>query len=576
MRFIIFVAILLSSCFIHAQTIYIPYREGGKFGLCDEKGKVLLKPQFDRMEWKSGQYFISYNDLLIKDTVTNANGASRIRDEKIVERGLLFRDKVVIENGPYTDFEIIPNKCIVAASSFKTSNLTKQQYENKKAKQSFVSIFSLDGKNVYPENFKRIQKFDTAGTSSKDKSQARYMLFGTLDINDHYGLFVFDIDKQIISDWLIKDAVQLKITKPDYLRKNIVFECTNSEYVLQQKMVDYSSGQFKIIDLPDKPKQPEESKGMGISSGKDLVQEIDSDRESYNVAVPPNDDIAIKGEGKPYVAPAFKPFHQNVRDTLFWVTALKIKEQVKLPEGAKPIYSTPNGFMQYNPVVYKLNNKYGWVMNGMVGEAKYDSIVYFGKNYMMAETIGGKRKYGLFDDQGKAIIPAIYDSMYNGIKWIELDVHANRSTGKYDYVLREADEREMYAQRNMDPYVKRAYDRVTVFQNGKAGVINLKNEWLIPMKYDLIADNSFQYTFPRESKYIILKRDNLYGITQLKNQREFNREPISQTIEPVFPHMPCFVIHNFQVKGFNLIGLYDPHFEFVGFANNKGLLYFKP
>jgi hypothetical protein len=149
MRFIIFVAILLSSCFIHAQTIYIPYREGGKFGLCDEKGKVLLKPQFDRMEWKSGQYFISYNDLLIKDTVTNANGASRIRDEKIVERGLLFRDKVVIENGPYTDFEIIPNKCIVAASSFKTLSLTKQQYENKKAKQSFVSIFSLDGKNVF-------------------------------------------------------------------------------------------------------------------------------------------------------------------------------------------------------------------------------------------------------------------------------------------------------------------------------------------------------------------------------------------------------------------------------------------
>ena len=575
MRFIIFVAILLSSCFIHAQTIYIPYREGGKFGLCDEKGKVLLSPKFDRLEWKSGQYFISYNDFLIKDTVKNAYGASRIRDEKIVERGLLFRDKVVIENGPYTDFEIIPNKCIVAASSFKTSNFTKQQYENKKAKQSFVSIFSLDGKNIYPENFKRIQKFDTAGTSSKNKSQARYMLFGTLDVNDRYGLFVFDIDKQNISDWLIKDAIKLKVTKPDYLRKNIGFECTNSENVLQQKMVDYSSGQFKIIDLPDKPEQI--SGNQGMSSGKDLVQEVEYKRNSSDLPVPPDYAIVIEeGEAEPYVAPPFKPFHQNVRDTLLWVTGLKIKEQVKLPEGAKPIYSTPNGFMQYNPVVYKLNNKFGWVMDGKVGEAKYDSIVYFGKNYMMAETIGGKRKYGLFDDQGKVIIPAIYDSMYNGIKWIELDVHANRSTGKYDYVLREADEREMYAQRNMDPYVKRAYDRVTVFQNGKAGVINTKNEWLIPMAYDMIADNSFQYTFPRESKYIILKRDNLYGITQLKNQREFNREPISQTIEPVFPHLPCFVIHNYQAKGFNLIGLYDSHFEFVGFANNKGLLYFKP
>ena len=575
MRFIIFVAILLSSCFIHAQTIYIPYREGGKFGLCDEKGKVLLSPKFDRLEWKSGQYFISYNDFLIKDTVKNAYGASRIRDEKIVERGLLFRDKVVIENGPYTDFEIIPNKCIVAASSFKTSNLTKQQYENKKAKQSFVSIFSLDGKNIYSENFKRIQKFDTAGTSSKNKSQARYMLFGTLDVNDRYGLFVFDIDKQNISDWLIKDAIKLKVTKPDYLRKNIGFECTNSENVLQQKMVDYSSGHFKIIDLPDKPEQI--SGNQGMSSGKDLVQEVEYKRNSSDLPVPPDYAIVIEeGEAEPYVAPPFKPFHQNVRDTLLWVTGLKIKEQVKLPEGAKPIYSTPNGFMQYNPVVYKLNNKFGWVMDGKVGEAKYDSIVYFGKNYMMAETIGGKRKYGLFDDQGKVIIPAIYDSMYNGIKWIELDVHANRSTGKYDYVLREADEREMYAQRNMDPYVKRAYDRVTVFQNGKAGVINTKNEWLIPMAYDMIADNSFQYTFPRESKYIILKRDNLYGITQLKNQREFNREPISQTIEPVFPHLPCFVIHNYQAKGFNLIGLYDSHFEFVGFANNKGLLYFKP
>lgn len=575
MRFIIFVAILLSSCFIQAQSIYIPYREGGKFGLCDEKGKVLLSPKFDRLEWKSGQYFISYNDFLIKDTVKNAYGASRVRDEKIVERGLLFRDKVVIENGPYTDFEIIPNKCIVAASSFKTSNLTKQQYENKKAKQSFVSIFSLDGKNIYPENFKRIQKFDTAGTSSKDKSQARYMLFGTLDVNDRYGLFVFDIDKQIISDWLIKDAIKLKVTKPDYLRKNIGFECTNSENVLQQKMVDYSSGQFKIIDLPDKPEQI--SGNQGMSSGKDLVQEVEYNRNSSDLPVPPDYAIVIEeGEAEPYVAPPFKPFHQNVRDTLFWVTGLKIKEQVKLPEGAKPIYSTPNGFMQYNPVVYKLNNKYGWVMDGKIGEAKYDSIVYFGKNYMMAETIGGKRKYGLFDDQGKVIIPAIYDSMYNGIKWIELDVHANRSTGKYDYVLREADEREMYAQRNMDPYVKRAYDRVTVFQNGKAGVINIKNEWLIPMAYDMIADNSFQYTFPRESNYIILKRDNLYGITQLKNQREFNREPISQTIEPVYPHLPCFVIHNYQVKGFDLIGLYDSHFEFVGYANNKGLLYFKP
>lgn len=107
-------------------------------------------------------------------------------------------------------------------------------------------------------------------------------------------------------------------------------------------------------------------------------------------------------------------------------------------------------------------------------------------------------------------------------------------------------------------------------------MISSKNEPLLPVAYDLIAENGLNYMQPYESNFIILKNNGRYGLTFMKYGRDEKRTIPTNTIEPVFTGMPMYFLKNYWgIQDKKLFGLFDGHFNFLHYANEKGVEYNK-
>jgi hypothetical protein len=139
----------------------------------------------------------------------------------------------------------------------------------------------------------------------------------------------------------------------------------------------------------------------------------------------------------------------------------------------------------------------------------------------------------------------------------------------------EADSR--YSRDRVNPYSRSYNSYVTAYTKDKCGVINLKGDTIIPFNYQMIAKNSMQYSKPREDEFILLKKNGRYGITTLKHHHEKKHDVMSDaTIEPVFEYIPGFYYSRYyNIKGYKLIGLYDEQNNFMGYANEKGKVFYK-
>lgn len=335
-------------------------------------------------------------------------------------------------------------------------------------------------------------------------------------------------------------------------------------------LLDYTTGKFVLINLGATSKA---IYGQGGSAGSVIEERVPGTREYDNVAVPMMEDI--KGDKEVFVEPEFKSYHQFFNDSLFYVSGYKEKKIISLPSGVQLIFLDGTGRSQYQPVIYKKQQKFGLIRNGLAGDFIYDSVIYLGNDFIVYQTINGFSKCGIIKVDGTIAVPLVYDSIQAGIKIMDVGIHRNAANGENQYVLREPDERYVHTPKKRNPYVKQVTDKLMVFSQGKAGVISNNNEVIIPVEYDMIAENGFQYTRPKNSKYFILKNDSLYGLTQLVYNKELTRYEMQHSIKPVFSQVPCYIIKDyFDVKGFQLIGLYDDKFNFAGYASMDGQCYF--
>ena len=160
---------LIISFSCASQKILVPYRSGNQFGLSDEKGKIIITPQFDQVNWMQGGWFRTGKNIRLNDTVAITAGRNHIRNTQVKLSGLIYYNNIILKDEPFGDYEIVANKCIVAKYEGRGGDLTKEQLKKYGNQRKLYSLFNLRGENLYPENFRRIQKVDTAGTSNTDK-----------------------------------------------------------------------------------------------------------------------------------------------------------------------------------------------------------------------------------------------------------------------------------------------------------------------------------------------------------------------------------------------------------------------
>ncbi|RQO31816.1 hypothetical protein DBR32_07705 [Taibaiella sp. KBW10] len=547
-----------------AQKIMIPYRSGQLFGLSDEQGKMILSPQYEWLQWMQGSWFLSSKQIAVRDSVEASSGKFFVRNITVTQTGLIHNGEEILKEEPFDYYEIVAQKCIVAVFKGTGKPLTGEQFKKYGQQRKSFSLFNLEGKNLYPESFKRIENVDTAGVSSKDKKAARYLLFVAMHFDNSYSMFVFDTDQQKISDWLVKNALKIASDVKQPSGKTLPFIVTDKQGMRSAKILDYSTGKFILHSGGTLNPPPEKEKRI------ERVEISEVDAGVYAEVAAPN-MIDEKGSGK---APEFIPYHILIKDTLYYLKNHDKKYPVRLSKGGTVILTVPRGMTQYQPVIVKNENRFYIVKEDKPGAVAYDSLVYFGTDFLAWKTINGQTKAGLINANDSVLVPLQYDSIYAGIKLFNLKDKNPAGKPNYQIVLREADSKYDYG--NTYPYKRTPTNTLTVFKGGKCGVITIKGDTIIPIRYDLIAQNDLAHSKPKVDDFLLLKQNGFYGIASLKYSSEQKRQELSFIAAPAFEYIPAFYYPDyFGVKGYKLIGLYNEQMEFKGYASEKGMPFYK-
>ncbi len=564
--YILLIAFIVTGCVASAQDILIPYKAGNQYGLCNQYGKVKLQPKYDNVIWLADEYFKTENKIVLNDTLetTPYNYFLRKNDE-VKQTGLIYKGREIIGSQPYTSYRIYADKCIMAMCETRYNHLTKEQFRTFKGRDRFTSLFTVIGKNVYPENFRRLEMVDTIYLNAGNNKVKKLLLFSSENFGKRFSLFVFDTEKQDISQWLLKDVNKLRKARVAERSRAIAVDYIDSNNYMFTTVIDYSTGKFKLINQESNTESKKGNRGS-----EDVVEVVDIARDSYGM-----NDVAVPEE-KGYIAnppefkkPPFKPFYRAVKDSLFYVT--DTDKKTYLNTANETFYFSVGGTTtQYNqPVIYKKNNKYGLVIEGELRGNIYDSLFYFGTNYLAYVKEGGKFKCGVLFANGDVNVPLIYDSIEGQMKEYSWGYNKIELNFKKTYT-------SYYGKPLKNSMVKNTSEKLVTYQNGKCGLLNTKGNIIIPVKYDFIADNNMQTMHPQTNNYIILKNDGKYGITQLRWNKEIAGLEMSNTIEPKFTAIPAYYYNDYyRLKGFKLFGLYDEKLQLISYANQDGLMYRK-
>ena len=544
-----------------SQEILIPYKAGNQFGLCDQLGNTKLEPKYDNLKWLTAEYFETENRIILNDTLeTSPYNFFLRKNESVRMHGLIYKGKEIISNQPYDGYKVYPNKCIIAKCDTRFNRFTKEQFKAFNGKDKFVSLFNIYGKNVYPNNFKRLELFDTIYLKINKKEVKRLLIFSCEDFNKRSGLFVFDIDKQKISEWLLKNLLKLSKIRTGYDDNSFSFDYTDSNFYKFNAVIDYSSGKLKLIT-----QETTNEKKYGNTGGISESPELGDYGRMTIVETPPDGKDYVES-AKRNVKPSFKPYYKRSGDSLFYVTDTDKKTFLNA-ENEIFYFSIEGAKTQYElSVIYQKNNRYGLIIKGNFEPNIYDSLFYFGANYLVYVKENNKLKCGVIAANGDIKVPWIYDSIQGQMKEFTYAFDKIILAPKKDYS-------SYYNKPSKSRLITTSAQQMIVYKDGKCGILSTENHVIIPVKYDVVAANGLNSLQPN---FIILKNGDKYGLTQLEWNRETKNYDMTNTIEPKFSAIPTYYYNNYyNIKGFKLFALYNETNKFVCYANEDGFMYAK-
>ncbi len=559
----VIIAFLFATTSMFSQEILIPYKAyktSNQFGLCDQLGKMKLEPKYDNLKWLTAEYFETENRIVLNDTLeTSPYNFFLRKNESVKMRGLIYKGKEIISNQPYDSYNVYPTKCIIAKCDTRFNRFTKEQFKAFNGRDKFVSLFNIYGKNVYTDNFKRLELFDTIYLAIDKKEVKRLLIFSCENFNHRYGLFVYDIDKQKISEWLLKNLFKLSKQRNTYSDNSFSFDYTDSNSYKFNAVIDYSSGKLKIIT-----QEINKEKKYGNTGGISERPELEDYDRMNNVAVPDGKDYVENPTV--YPKPPFRPYYKRSGDSLFYVTDTD-KKILLNTENETFYFSIDGAKTQYEQsVIYQKNNRYGLIIKGSFEPNIYDSLFYFGANYLVYVKENDKLKCGVLAANGDIKVPWIYDSIQGQMK---------EFTDGFDRVILSLKKNysSYYTKPSKNRLITTSAQQVIVYKDGKCGMISNDNSIIIPIKYDVVAANGLNSLQP---SFIILKNGNRYGITQLEWNKETKNYDMTNTIEPKFSAIPAYYYKDYYgLKGFKLFALYDEKYNLVSYANEDGFMYKK-
>ena len=555
-KFKLFLVVFCINVFsILAQEIAIPYRDGNLWGICNETGKILIEPKFDKLEF-DGSSIYDKHDLLI----SYKNGL----------KGLLVNGKEILA----------PNYNFVYASD---GFITTSSNEN----GNTDDVISFDGVSIF--------KKPIAYIISSGRIVGNYNLYHVMHHDLSESLLVFDNKSKKMIQTLYENYYSISKNGRQTYPENYTFmlkKAKNDD--LSSETWDFSKFPFKkttynnsvddekyyVEQFVRKAKKNRSenysggsgnSYGTGYSSGsEEVVEEVGIREGRY-------DDVVIS-----------EPNNSNSErikaKTISYNYTIK-KDKIVLQKTINNVNEKPvveEIQTNFNPKTSQLKSYYHSKKEDETTINFSNYLIYKNKN-KSAIIFPESAQNVIYFDSITPIIREIQDASFKNKEIIFVVGNKNKNGilkfGLYSNV-RNLVSKVIYDE--IKQTVLPSYNQISIFQtkiNNKFGFIQADGKTIVMPKYDELKElNSNKYNY---EKMIQTKVENQYGLLFSNNNSIIFIEAFSpyqiQDVIKSYPEQSSQILPEQKVmaKRIALLKLKDNAGKFVGYAATNGQLFFK-
>lgn len=555
-KFKLFLVVFCINVFsILAQEIAIPYRDGNLWGICNETGKILIEPKFDKLEF-DGSSIYDKHDLLI----SYKNGL----------KGLLVNGKEILA----------PNYNFVYASD---GFITTSSNEN----GNTDDVISFDGVSIF--------KKPIAYIISSGRIVGNYNLYHVMHHDLSESLLVFDNKLKKMIQTLYENYYSISKNGRQTYPENYTFmlkKAKNDD--LSSETWDFSKFPFKkttynnsvddekyyVEQFVRKAKKNRSenysggsgnSYGTGYSSGsEEVVEEVGIREGRY-------DDVVIS-----------EPNNSNSErikaKTISYNYTIK-KDKIVLQKTINNVNEKPvveEIQTNFNPKTSQLKSYYHSKKEDETTINYNNYLIYKNKN-KSAIIFPESAQNVIYFDSITPIIREIQDASFKNKEIIFVVGNKNKNGilkfGLYSNV-RNLVSKVIYDE--IKQTVLPSYNQISIFQtkiNNKFGFIQADGKTIVMPKYDELKElNSTKYNY---EKMIQTKVENQYGLLFSNNNSIIFIEAFSpyqiQDVIKSYPEQSSQILPEQKVmaKRIALLKLKDNAGKLVGYAATNGQLFFK-
>lgn len=223
MKQLLLISILTGYYFnSHSQQYLVPYNAGNKWGLVSETGKMVVQAGYEAILWQGDKYFTA---LKRNPEFQNESGQRRFLAT------LFYGMNPIIKDSAYEQFIVKPKKYIIANSHFPWMN------------KNHSNLFTLSGKQIPMVDFSAIEEVFI------QPEKQGYILFRATQFDNKETVFIYDVEKGKVVDWVLKNASSVKIINAYYHTVKIIYENGTSKSNFFYLTVNENSYK-RFIEIP--------------------------------------------------------------------------------------------------------------------------------------------------------------------------------------------------------------------------------------------------------------------------------------------------------------------------------------
>jgi hypothetical protein len=542
---------LISNFSFAQNTPLVPYRVGNLFGLSDVNGKMVLSPRYTHVE----PIGVGVFKFISANSPKNALGSDQNLKAKT---GIIVGTKELISNSSHNHFTYLEQGIIVGSENSYTSQNS--------------NLYSLNGEKLLDENISNFKLIVSPTAKPRDCKIAILAKHNDRGVS----IFIFDTKKQKLLAPLLDHVSNFKIEEES--GSDHSFICSyldkNNSFAKDVIYYDAASGEhlrmpYTVVHQSENAQDEEEVYLMADPNGMEVSGD-DGGMESMPMqeAEPGYSD----NNGK------LPSYFERINDQTIHFGG----KEVRIAANEKVYFTnTYRSSYQTIPLLFYNGNQYGLLLtDNLRSEELYDTLIYLHNQYQDYDNpavfnflagkkdVNGKWRYGILQENGKPIIPLQYDQISVTFKELEYALEDDNKPGKF--VLKDQNMYSVDANLCLQNYLNGIF---IVKMNGKYGLLNAKNQVLLPIEQDQIWKNkvNFLSTYPIGDNLYCYQKDNKYAAFIIHSGKG-----IYKNTGAIFPKIPLFIYENYMDQnGLDIYSLADESSLRFCLASNRGITYYR-